>query len=175
MKINVTVDLEDFYNEDDSSFNEQILDDIQYKVKQEVWGLFTNTALTEFKTKIQKDLEVSKDEEISRIVNKIFTEKKIKTREPSKGNPEPETITLYEYIEETISKSYFNPDKNADYLLRDRLREFQVKFEEALAKTSKGISDELVNRYDLMFASQIVMNLNKAGMLKDDVGKTLLE
>ncbi len=175
MKINVTVDLEDFYNEDDSSFNEQILDDIQRRVEHEVWGMFTNTALTEFKTKITKDMEGSKDEEVSRIVNKVFTEKKIKVKEPSKGNPEPETVTLYEYIEDTITKGYFHPDRNADYLLRDKLHEFQVKFEEALSKTSKGIADELINRYDLLFASQIVNNLSKAGMLKDDVAKLLIE
>jgi len=175
MKINVTVDLEDFYNEDDSSFNEQILDSIHYQVKNEIWSEFKKIALDEFKLKINRELEKGKEEETDRIISKIFSEKKIKIREASKGNPEPETITLFEYIEEKISKDYFSPDKTADNVLNRKLHDKQIIFEKMISDSADKIGNQLKERYDLLFASQIVAKLNQQGMLKDDIAKILLE
>src|SRR6188768_389021 len=106
MKINVTVDLEDLYEEyyegDSSgeSFNKQILDEIRHQVKKEIWEEFKNSTLDQFKSKIEKELAKEKDAEIARIVQKVFSERKIKTKEVTKNNPEPEMVTLFEYIQD---------------------------------------------------------------------------
>jgi len=174
MKINVTVDLEDFYSEDESSFNEQILWYIQSQVTTSVWKTFQEKAMDSFKSKIDAELEQEKDAEIQRIVTKVFTDKKIKTREASKANPEPGMVTLFEYIEEKLHKSYFSEDRTASSILDGKLRDKEVQFEKMVSLAAEQIGEQLKDRYDLLFASQIVSNLNKNGMLKEDIAKILL-
>lgn len=174
MKINVTVDLEDFYSEDENSFNEQILSHIEWQVKQSVWKEFSDRGLQSFKNKIDAELEQEKDAEIQRIVTKIFSDKKIKTREATKSNPEPEMVTLFEYIEDKLHKSYFSEDRTASSILDGKLRDKEVQFEKMVSLAAEQIGKQLKDRYDLLFASQIVSNLNKNGMLKEDIAKILL-
>lgn len=175
MKINVTVDLEDFFSEDETSFNEQILSHIEWNVKSQVWNEFKTIALDRFKEKINTEINESKEQEMDRIIHKIFTEKKIKVKEATKGNPEPEMVTLFEYIEDRINKDYFNPNNTADNILNRKLYEKQINFEKMIEQSAEKIGSEIKDRYDLLFASQIVSNLNKQGMLKDDIAKILLE
>jgi hypothetical protein len=175
MKINVTVDLEDFFSEDENSFNEQILNHIEWQVKTQVWNEFKTIALDRFKEKINSEINESKEQEMDRIIHKIFTEKKIKVREATKGNPEPEMVTLFEYIEDKVNKDYFNANNTADSILNRKLHEKQIQFEKMIEVASEKIGSEIKDRYDLLFASQIVSNLNKNGMLKEDIAKILLE
>lgn len=180
MKINVTVDLEDLYDEygtedGGASFNQQILDEINRKVHFEIWSEFKKLALDDFKTKINNELVSAKDEEIKRIVQKVFSDRKIKTREATKNNPEPEMITLFEYIQDKIEKDYFSMGNTAEVLLRDKIREMQVSVEKNISLAADSLSNEIKQRYDLLFASQLVAKMNQAGMLKDDVAKLLID
>lgn len=179
MKINVTVDLEDLYdeisNEHDghASVNKLILDEIRYRVKSEVWGEFRKTTLDEFKTKINNELSKGKDAELNRIITKVFTEKKIKTRDGSKNSPE-ELVTLFEYIEDRLTKDYFSMGNTAEDVLRDKIRSMQVDIEKNISKAADKIGNELKDRYDLLFASQLVAKMNEVGLLKTDVANLLL-
>ncbi len=174
MKINVTVDLEDFYSESEESFNEQILDHISYQVKNQIWTEFKNKGLEVFTKKINEELHNGKEEEIERIVHKIFTEKKLRNLDGSRGKSE-EYITLFEFIEHKITHDYFSPNKTADSLLNNRINEKYIQFNKSVSDAANEISGQLKDRYDMLFASQIVNNLNKAGMLKDDVSRILLD
>lgn len=175
MKINVTVDLEDFYSEEEgASFNEEILFYIESNVKSQIWNNFKDKALDVFKNKIDTELEEQKDTEIQRIVTKVFSDKKIKTKDATKSNPEPEMVTLFEYIEEKLHKSYFSEDRTASSILDGKLRDKEVMFEKMVSTAAEKIGNDLKDRYDLLFASQIVSNLNKNGMLKEDIAKILL-
>jgi len=181
MKFNVTVDLEDLYDdysgEEGSgvSFNEQILDEIRRRVKGEIWGEFRKSTLDSFKAKIDSELAKEKDAEITRIVKKIFSEKKIKIKESTKKDDNPEMVTLFEYIEDKIERDYFSMGNSAESLLRDKIREMQVSVEKTISIASSSLSDEIKQRYDLLFASQLVAKMNQAGMLKEDVAKLLIE
>jgi len=170
MKISVSVDLGDFYNEGDESFKEQILADLSWKIKDQIWTQFKSLALDDFKAKIDKKIQETTGDEVNKIVADMIENKVIK-----KSSRNGELVTLPTYINEVISGRYFDPNNDAERLLAGMLRNFETKFQTALTNTSKSISDELINRYDLMFASQIVKNLNKAGMLKEDVVKVLTE
>lgn len=174
MKINVTVDLDDFFSEDESSFNEQILSHLEWEIKSKIWNEFKEKALDSFKNKIDYELEKGKEVELERIITKVFTDKKIKIKEASKNNPQPEMVTLFEYIEDKITNSYFSEGRSASSILDSKLREKEVQFEKMLSNSSEEIITKLKDRYDLLFASQIVNSLNKNGMLKEDVSKILL-
>lgn len=181
MKINVTVDLEDLYEEyngeegSGASFNEQILDEIRYQVKQSIWAEFKTSTLDQFKAKIDAELREEKDAEITRIVQKVFSERKIKTKEATKNNPEPEMVTLFEYIQDKIEKDYFSMGNTAEYLLKDKFNALQNSVEKNISASAELMSSEIKQRYDLLFASQLVAKMNQAGMLKDDVAKLLID
>lgn len=179
MKINVTVDLEDLYDEVSNEYdgsvsvNQLILDEIESRVKQEVWSEFRTRTLDEFKTKINNELSKGKETELNRIITKVFTEKKIKAKDSSKNSPE-EMVTLFEYIEDKITKDYFSTGNNAEEILRSKLRDFQVVFEKSVSNAADKIGNELKDRYDLLFASQLVAKMNEVGLLKTDVANLLL-
>jgi len=181
MKINVTVDLEDLYEEfyegDSSgeSFNRQILDNIRHEVKRSIWSEFQKTTLDQFKAKIDSELSKEKDAEITRIVQKVFSERKIKIKEETKNNPEPEMVTLFEYIQDKIEKDYFSMGMTAETLLSGKFRDLQTSVEKSVSSSAELMSSEIKQRYDLLFASQLVSKMNQAGMLKDDVAKLLID
>ncbi|APZ82883.1 hypothetical protein [Flavobacterium phage FL-1] len=179
MKINVTVDLEDLYDEyadengSGGNFNELILLEINQRVKSEIWNEFRKSTLDEFKTKINNELSKGKETELNRIITKVFTEKKIKTKDSSKNSPE-EMVTLFEYIEERITKDYFSTGNNAEDILKNKFRDFESSIEKHISASAESLNSEIKKRYDLLFASQLVSKMNEAGLLKDNVANLLL-
>ena len=69
-----------------------------------------------------------------------------------------EDITLTDYIKRHFTSR--NNYRNAD---------------EVISKEAEKFSKQMKDRYDLLFASQLVAKMSNAGMLKDDVAKILLE
>lgn len=171
MKINVTVDLKDFYTEEEGqSFSEEIKLYISNKVKSMVWKDFEIKALEDVKQRIEIEFKKSKEMNVDKIVKNIFSTKEIKKSDRG-GN---EMITLEKYIIEKLESDYFSSNKNAESVLSNYIRSFENKFSDELNKTSNQIGKELKDRYDLLFASQLVSKLNEAGMLKGDVANLLL-
>lgn len=83
-------------------------------------------------------------------------------------------------IEEIIQKEKLKFDSKemtlAEYI-RDRFqnRSNWQNADESIRKAAEKFGTEMKNRYDLLFASQLVAKLNNEGMLKEDVAKLLLE
>lgn len=172
MKINVTVDLSEFYTEEEGqSFSNEIKLDIANKIKAQVWKDFEEKALNEVKSLVNSEFEKSKEMNVNFIVSEIFSTDKIK-KSDRKG--ESELITVKEYIQNKIKESYFSENRNAESVLRNYISNFDSRFVDELKKSSESITKEIRERYDLLFASQIVTKLNEAGMLKEDVAKILL-
>jgi hypothetical protein len=107
MKINVTVDLADFYNEYNedggASFSQQIKDNIAYQVKNLVWESFKENALSSFTNQVSKQIGLDKDLKIKETIDTYFTEKKIKKQ--YSGN---DMVTIEEYIKDALNREYFN-------------------------------------------------------------------
>ncbi len=159
MKINVTVDLSDFYSEEDTmSFSDEIKNSIAYKVKEEIWKSFKIEGLQIFDNQVKKQIELDKDLKIKEIIDELFIKGEVKKKYSSH-----ELVSLKEYCED-----YFNGQVIHS-------NDFMNKINNTVKLQAETISKELKDRYDLLFASQIVANLNKQGMLKDDIAKILLE
>lgn len=171
MKINVTVDLDDFFNEDETSFNEQIISSLNHQIMREIWYNFRTLALDEFKAKIEEQFNQEKNNELERIISKIFSEKRIKTKLTKDG---VETVTLFEYIEDKLSSAYFSETSSAEKILESKIASKDDEIKKSIINSAEKLSNDLKNRYDLLFASQIVAKLNENGMLKEDVAKILL-
>lgn len=87
----------------------------------------------------------------------MLTVAKVKKRYSSN-----DMITVAEYVAEEVERTVVNDSKLKEYLNK------------AVKTAGDAIGKELKERYDLLFASQIVSKLHENGMLKEDVAKILL-
>jgi len=170
MKINVTVDLSEFYTEEEGqSFSEEIKNEISSRVKNQVWKDFQDKALDELKLLVNAEFAKSKELNISYVIAEIFSAEKLKKNQNSS-----EMVTVKEYITEKIKADYFSERQSAESVLKGLVTGFENKFNIELKQSSDAISKEIRERYDLLFASQIVTKLNEQGLLREDVAKILL-
>lgn len=158
MKFNVTVDLSDFYSEEDEkTFSEQIKCEIFRQVKYDVLASFKETMKDEFTKQVIEVVREEKEEFIVSVLKELVVDSKIKKRYNSN-----ELISVRDWIIEDLNRTYLSDGSLKDYLNKET------------KKTTENIISTLKERYDMLFASQIVSKLNENGMLKDDVAKLLL-
>jgi len=158
MKINVTVDLSEFYSEEDgNSFTNEIKGYISGRVKNEVWEKFKENAFESFSNQVGERIRLDKDLKIGEAIDDVFYNKKIKKRY---GSSEPCSVS--EFVEDYFQHQVVNSN------------DFTSKVDKIIKAQAEDIVKELKARYDLLFASQIVLKLNENGMLKEDVAKLLL-
>ena len=160
MKINVTVDLAEFYQEDEdgSSFSQQIKSAIAYDVRQQVLADWKAKMGDEFNRAVVAEVEKQKDSFITSVLSELITTAKVKKRYSSQ-----EMISISDWISEELERTQLSGDALKNYLNN------QTK------ASSDKISKELKDRYDFLFASQIVSKLQENGMLKEGVEKLLLD
>ena len=159
MKINVTVDLGDFFSEDeDMSFSDQVKKDISNRINRTIWESLNKEMVSTFENQVKRKIELDKDLKIAEKINDLFINQKVKKSQWG----ESEMVSLSEFIELELTKN-FSPS-----------RDFDLKVERLVKDKANELVKELKDRYDLLFASQIVAKLNENGMLADDVGKMLL-
>jgi hypothetical protein len=152
MKINVTIDLDDIWA-DENSLNEQIEHHIKREVINEIWNKVKSTVEDQITINIKTEVEKNYTRQIQGFISEFFETGMIKS--PRKSN---EQISLKDYI---LYQFEINTGWNSP--------------KEQIGKIAKTYGDEMKNRYDLLFASQLVAKMNEVGLLKEDVVKKLLE
>lgn len=146
--LTVTVDLGDIWT-DDEELSDALRRAIKDSVIREVWGKIAN----EVQSKITDRVKQSVDESMNKKINDYIADI-VKTETVSYNQ---KTVTIAEYV-----KMYFN-DKSAYNNANDVIKRLADNF-----------GQEMKNRYDLLFASQLVAKMSNAGLLKEDVAKMLL-
>lgn len=166
MKIKVEVDLSDFYNDDsDASFNQQILDAIAYDVKGKVLTDFRNKGLESVQTKVVEYFNSDFEKEITQTVKNIFEFKAVKDGK-----------TYKQLVEEKVAGSnYFREDRDFESAVKTFLKPIEDRQNKLISEAATKLGNELKQRYDMLFASQLVAKLGSNGMLKEDVAKVLFE
>lgn len=147
-----TIDIEDFCLDEDRDLEPALKKYIIDTVVREIWKGVEKKAEASVTKEVKDQVEKSFFRQIQSTVSEVIKTGKIK------GEYNKEEITVQEWILEQFQK-------NSGW----RSPESQLK------DLAKKFGDELKARYDLMFASQIVMKLNQNGMLKEDVAKMLLQ
>ena len=166
MKIKVEVDLSEFYNEEDeATFSEQIKGAIVWDVKQQILKDWKSKMTDEFTSHVVSEIEKSKTNYVDEILRELAVDAKIKKRYSSN-----EMISITDYIKESLERQQLSDDAIKDFIRKETMNET-----DRLKKISSSFTSELKERYDLMFASQIVSKLNENGMLKDKVAKLILD
>jgi hypothetical protein len=160
MKIKVEVDLSDFYKEDDDneSFSDEIKRHIAWTVKHEVIADWEKKMGDEFNKALIAELESAKQEIIINTLKELIEEPDIQNSYYSK-----EKISIKQWMIESFEREHLK-DKRLNELLNKQTSE-----------SAKLISEQLKNRHDIIFATNIVKNLSEKGFLKDGIANTLLE
>lgn len=146
----VTVDISDFYLEEgelESELKKYITNQVVATVTESLKKQVELKLELETKNKIKEQL----DQLISDTLDSCIKNNKVKAYSGS------DLVTIQQYIRDMFERGsgWNNPN-------------------DKIEKLAKGFSEELKKRYDLMFASQIVIKLNEQGMLKDEVMKLLI-
>lgn len=159
MKINVQVDLSEFYSdESEATFSEQIKEEIARNVRRQVYDSFKEKIGEEFNRAVIAEVEKQKEKLITDKLNELVVDAKLK-KHYSSG----EMISISQWLVVELERMQLNESKLRDYLNK------QVE------TSSKQISEELKKRYDMVFASQIVSKLNDNSMLSPLASKMLLD
>ncbi len=167
MKIKVEVDLTDFYSEEEESLSmsEEIKSYVAYQVKCQVLTDFREKINKDFNEKLVEAIEKEKEAQINGIIKEIILTEKVRKRYHS-----DELITTAEYVKDELKRTVLNQNE-----INHHVNSEKSKLEKDIKKQVKNISAELKDRYDFLFASQIVTKLSENGMLNKDVAKLLLD
>ena len=152
MKINVTIDLDDLWT-DESSISEEISMEIKRKVLEEIWNKLKPAVEDQITRVTKNEVEKMYCRKINTFIDEFFETGELKS--PKNSN---EKMTLKEYILYLIQNNtnWNSPNEN-------------------IKKLAQKFGEEMKNRYDLLFASQLVAKMNENGLLKEDVVKKLLD
>lgn len=145
------IEISDFYLEEEeleSGLKEyvkrEVLNEIQKSIKQKVEDHLT----LQIKAEVEKNMYQQMN---------LFIKDFIKTGEVKSAIKSGTMVTLEEFVKEKFTSS--NGWMSAD---------------ETIKKLATQFSSEMKQRYDLLFASQLVAKMHENQMLKDDVAQKLL-
>lgn len=148
-----TVEIDEFWlDEDSNGFEEELKQSIKIDVCRQIKDLMLSHIENEITNVVKQQVSDSLREQIQALVANVISTGKI--RESSYSNTE---ISIEDWI-----KSQFNANcgfHNADAKITELAKKF---------------GDEMKQRYDLLFASQIVAKLDEHGLLKEDIAELLL-
>lgn len=176
MKLDITIDLTDLYSEYEDegglSVNDLILDDLKRQITREIKNLLGD----DMKTMKDQVLKITQEEIIKISENKIpgiareiisetFFNSDYKVKKYG------DEYTVKEYVEGIVTKK----SELVKDSIEGHLDSLSKKNLEELKKTADVHFKAIKDKYDLLFASQIVTKLGEKGMLKEDVAKLLLD
>ncbi len=145
----ITIDVSDFYlnNEDDLETNLKIF------VIDKVTNSIYKSIEKKIEDQIERRVKDEVDQKLSRFINKTI-EDLIATENIIKDG---KSISIADHIKNVFQNT--NGWNNST---------------DAIKKLATQFGSELKARYDLQFASHVVVKLNEQGMLKEEVAKMLI-
>jgi len=151
MKIEINVS--DFYLDNEDNLEQGLKDYIKRETIQAISSQIKQKVETQITMEVKDKVEQMLYREISSAILENIESGKTKSRRNSN-----EFVTFKEYVKECF-------EYNTGY----------QSFENTIKKLAETFSSEMKQRYDLMFASQIVIKMGDAGLLKSDELAKLLE
>ncbi len=140
----------------DSSFMEAMRDSIKADAVRQVLDLWRKSAATEFEKQVKDAVESMKDGFFAATMQSLLSDFKIK--KSGYGN---EMVSLRDYTNEVLAKEF-------------DARKIDEKVSAAIRALANEMATSMKDRYDMLFASQLVAKMNEINMLREDVAKALL-
>lgn len=157
-----SVTLEDFYYDDDSNgiegaLSKHIKDQVVYQIWEKIKVKVEDQIQRDVKDRIEKEFTRQIAQQITQVVTSTDSILKGVQGYDEKGNWVKKDCTIKVYVQDKFKKDSGWGSPN-----------------EVIEKLAKNFAVELKNRYDILFASQIVNKMHEQGLLKDDAIQTLL-
>ena len=142
-----TIELEDFWMEEEGTIEEQLKEHITHSVISEIRTKLKDQIDTTITKVVKEQFENSLESEIAMITRAVIESETVKT---GSGKDSPR-IAIKDWIIQKIESkdSWNNPQKE--------LQKFAAKY-----------MDEIKAQYDFIYASSVVQKMGELGMLKDD-------
>lgn len=148
-----TVEIDEFWlDEDSNGFEEELKNSIKIDVCQQIKKMMLTHIENEITNVVKQQVSDTLREHIQALVADVISTGMI--RESSYSDKEIS-------IENWIKKQFHG---NSGYQNADL----------KITELAKKFGDEMKQRYDLLFASQIVAKLDEHGLLKEDIAELLL-
>jgi Zn-dependent M16 (insulinase) family peptidase len=153
----IIVDIEEFWFDEESELTEELHNFVTNKVMNEIWKRIEGKIEKEIISQINKMVTDSLYKKSNLFIGKFLETGKIKKDVYKDGKYVKEDMTIQEFIQ-----NKFRSDSGWGNI-NDHIKKIAQRF-----------GTEMKERYDLMFASQIVARLGDNGLIKEDVAKMLL-
>lgn len=147
-----TIEVEDFYlDEEDieSGLKRAIINDVVQKIQKTIADRVEKQVDTEVRRRVEESLYTH----ITACIKETIATGTVKGKY---GSGEP--MTMADYVQFQFSNN-------------DAVRGIN----EQVKAVAVGLANAMKQRYDMLFASQIVAKMNTNGFLKEDIGKLLLQ
>lgn len=148
-----TVEIDEFWLDEDEDIEQGLKNHIITCVVSDIQKSISKKIEDQINRSVKNEIETSLTRNINNEIERLMKEGKVKGEYSS----DPD-LTLEEWILKRFTKAsgWGSPS-------------------ELIEKLAKKFGDEMKQRYDLLFASQIVAKLNESGLLKEDVARLLLQ
>jgi len=153
----ITVELDEFWmDEDSNNLSEELHTYVKNQVIHNVWSKIKDQVDSEIVKKINELSRERLEYKVSELIDKIVDSEQV--RSPSIGIGKDGVCSLYDKLKHSFlnDSSYSNPTSK-------------------LQDLAKRFGQELKDRYDTLFASQIIIKVSEQGLLKDGVIESLLK
>ena len=150
------IDLEDFWLDEDQDIESGLKNYVINKTVQNIWDKIKKKVSESIDLIVKKAVEKSLYAKINKLADEILKIEQVKNPDMY-GDNKNEYISIVDYIKyKYVKKSgWDSPDKRIE-------------------KLAEEFAKEIKDRYDLMFASQLVAKMHNNGLLKEDVAKLIL-
>lgn len=158
MKINVSVDLSELYSEgDEISMSSEIKSFVADEVKRRVSEDFMKKVDEMYYEKLRGLISEAKETIILDRFKFLVSENKVKSSSYQK-----EPISVNEWLNEELRKMIVNDSS------------LKQKLDAMVTKTVESITKQIKDRYDMLFATQLITKMNEVNLLNVDAAKMLL-
>ena len=155
----ITVDVSDFsFDNESEGIEEAISRNIKEEVIAAVWKKIEKRVDDQITRSCDSAIEKHYVSHINKLIKEVIESGTVKNPDSYKTELKGDRVTLKDAI-------LYKFDKDSGW----RSPETMIK------ELAKKFGDEMKARYDMFFASQIVIKLNNTGMLKEDAAKALLK
>jgi hypothetical protein len=158
-----TIELEDFWlDEDSNGLDAELKRFVTSEVVKTIYAKIESKIDDQIVRQVKETVESTMYKKASLYMEKCFEGETIMADVYENGRSSKKAITLNEYVVNKFTKDsgWASPNEKIEKLAK----QFSEKF-----------GQEIKDRYDMMFATQIVLKLDKEGLLKDGVVKTLMQ
>ena len=151
----IIVEVEDFWMDEDSDeFENEFKNYVKGETKKEIWATIEERINKEIIKQVTEIVNKNIEKKVAKFIDKMLNSGELKV---SGRYSDDKPKDMKEYIIDKLKSdnTYGTPKKMIEELSEKYAKEFR-------------------NRYDLLFASQLVAKLGNNGLLREDIARLLL-